>query len=121
MLPGYHVHFVPWSKNVSAARSVQWAQYLNLHNQTSIITQKEFYQNDISFTSESQIQPLPKDWDKKYFQRKTFFMQIWEKQEKSKEENLEKQYQCPICLTMYYFNSYGNINQEKKSWRLWKA
>lgn len=42
-LPGYHLHFVLWSKNVSAARSFQWAPHLNLYSQTSITIQKEFY------------------------------------------------------------------------------
>ena len=86
-LPGYHLHFVLWSKNVSAARSFQWAPHLNLYSQTSITIQKEFYSKWYSILV--LVIDLATDWrlseKKNNFEGKGFSYADWRDREKEKK------------------------------------
>ena len=86
-LPGYHLHFVLWSKNVSAARSFQWAPHLNLYSQTSITIQKEFYSKWYSILF--LVIDLATDWrlseKENNFEGKGFSDADWRDSEKEKK------------------------------------
>lgn len=80
MLPGYHLHFVLWAKNVSADRNFRGAQHLNLYNQISITTLRGFYQNDIFFPNHrcKHCMNLLKIWVKKlHLEERTWVTSTW--------------------------------------------